>query len=524
MISDLALWARALRPKKPLRPYQLEALLAMEAAVRDALFSGSNIELLFMYARQGGKNETDAVWVLRFLSWWGALAKLGQLPVERIEGIRTAPTYRPGITVSKRRIEHELERWQILTGMKYAAQYGYSYNLDGLDAYLKLLSAHESAQRRGETANGFLSIDECQHTSALVADQDLNPMRSTTGAPAFYFGTQWGEESLINVKLHELQKAEQKDGRKRVFVVPWFEVALYNERYGNFVQAERDRLGPQHPIYLSEYLLKTIAGAGRFCDEAGLSKLFGGQHPRGDLPSSMTTYVGGVDFCGAGELPDEAAFDPDVAEAHDNTCAWVLELGWTTIGGEAVPTFRTVDVLFLPGQHPEVTPNKLEAFLWGKWRCSNVWLDGNGVGDGPAHVLEKRRPHQVTVYNASRPKNSAQGFLLKACIDTGRLTIWHEEGESEELMLIRQQFTLLQRKILQAGGPTENRQPGVMLWGHPTRKVLWKGNLVTVHDDGPKACALAVQAGHEHFAKRKPVDREREFEHWDDAAGWRMAG
>ena len=396
----------------------MQALAAMEAAVDAALFDREIRELLFLWPRQSGKNEVDAVWALRYLSWWGALAAMGRLPVERIEAIRTAPTYRPGIAVSKRRLEYELNRWQLLSGQKWEHSEGYSYSIKGLAASLKFLSADPSAQRRGETASGYLSIDECQHTSQIVADQELAPMRATTGAPAFYWGTQWGEESLVNTKLNELTEKES-DGLRRVYRVPWFDVALYNEAYGRFVQSERDRLGPQHPIYLAEYLLKPVAGIGRFLDGAGLAAL-AGDYPRGTGAQARTVYVGGVDFCGADEQPDEAAFDPARAATHDNTCAWVLELGWTMVGGEQVPAFRTVDVLFLPGQHPDTVVNRIEAFLFGKWRCSEVWVDGNGVGDGPSATLERRRS-SVTVYHASRTRNSAQGLLLKACIDTGRL-------------------------------------------------------------------------------------------------------
>ena len=488
---------------RPMRPYQLEMALARERALYAAR-EGEVWEQIELVARQGGKNEMDAQFSVRNLARQGHLRQRAGLSFQL--AIKTAPSYKPGVALSKRRFEQTVAE----TPLKLSKRDGYIYQVNGWPAGLAFLSAGTEANKRGETAALWMSVDECQDTSAEVYDAELAPMRASTNAPAFFSGTMRGEQCLAATKLQELQLEQDRDGQRRVYVYDWQAVAAHNEAYGRFVERERDRLGIGNPIFLAEYCLTPIRAAGMFFADGDLDKLMGGKHERevvrgADAPE--TVLVGGVDFCGADETEGDEAWDPDRQRKRDSTVAAIGLLRWKKDQDGLHPIVQVVDLLWLSGMPPVAQVDKLEQFLFHKYRCAKVVVDGRGVGDAPAAMLERRRGGQVEVLQSGVADVTRMGWNLLSMVQSGRLTMWRSD-ESREWSEMRIQCQELRRTV---------RANQTLKWEAPTRMPLVNGVRTPVHDDGPKALGYLTEAAHRHLTAGKPVERLREFLPWAEA-------
>jgi hypothetical protein len=132
--------------------------------------------------------------------------------------------------------------------------------------------AEESASVVGNTAHILLEIDESQDVSKEKYTRDFKPMGSTTNVTTVHYGTAWDDTTLLEeVKQHKLE-LERKDGIRRHFRYDWQEVAKYNPDYLAYIEAERERLGENHPLFRTQYcLLPFVAEAGSWMRSNGHS-------------------------------------------------------------------------------------------------------------------------------------------------------------------------------------------------------------------------------------------------------------
>ena len=128
---------------------------------------------------------------------------------------------------------------------------------------IHFLSAERGANVVGHTASLLLEVDEAQDVDIEKFDREFRPMASSTNATTVYYGTAWDDASLLERAKQANLEAERRDGRRRHFEYDWQHVARCNPAYGAFVERERQRLGETHPLFLTQYCLKTIAGGGR---------------------------------------------------------------------------------------------------------------------------------------------------------------------------------------------------------------------------------------------------------------------
>lgn len=485
---------------------QLAWVLACEQAV-DAALAGREWprELLLLGARQTGKNQSDGAWTVRGLCKYGATCG-GQ-------AIKSAPTYKPQISVSKRRLRKFLNEVELMRGF-WETEEGYIFRF--LKAAIAFLSAQETANRVGETADLWLGIDECQNTSIDVFNQDFSPMRAFRAVPVFYMGTAWTKDCLLAVTRRRLEMLQQRDGIQRVFLVPWELRALDNPKYGEHVEKERDRLGATHRVYRSQYCLEEMEGVGSFLDVKALRKLFGGgDHPRMLTRRDGQIYVAGIDYCGAGETPKEKAFDLDRAQKRDSTLVAIGELYWReqkTVEGNLrlIPCVRVVNILLLPDRPPEDTTDEVDYFVFVVWRCMRAHSDKTGVGDGPSAMLEKRRPGLAHGIQCTAPANTRMGHRLEGAINSNRFT-WWKQDDSPEWKEAELQFRLCEGEVTEGGQ---------FRWHAPTKQVDVEGKSRVIHDDIPKACGLLIDAAYDHLASFQDPENEREqYEYWDETAG-----
>jgi len=77
------------------------------------------------------------------------------------------------------------------------------------------------------------------------------------------------------------------------------------------VEAERERLGEDHPLFLTQYALLPIHGGGGFLTSQQIAQMMG-SHERLYRPQQGGAYVAGIDFAGESEqLEDEVLTRPE---------------------------------------------------------------------------------------------------------------------------------------------------------------------------------------------------------------------
>lgn len=500
-------------------PFQLEFLRAAENVVDLAQRGHGGKVLVFCCPRQSGKNETDARLTIRLLTKWGCLRQLAGLP--RGYAVKSAPTWDPQIAVSMRRLREVLDQTLLFQGQAWRKEGSRVWMLPGnLRSAIAFLSAGENANKKGLTANLWQCIDEAQNTSKRVYDEELAPMRASTGAPVLLMGTEGSEDCLMHLEIERLRQWEAENpGERAVWVIDWEEVARWNPAYGEFVQAEINRLGKDHPVICTQYRGIAVSIIGRFLTQAQVNNFFGDgegealHHNRLHLPMPGQLYVGGLDFCGASEtVEDDDTWEADRVAKRDSTVGIVARLTWRQDALGLTPEMEIVDVLWLPGMYPDAVVHRCYQFFFEKWRVQRLTADGRGVGEGPAFSLHQRRPEQVTVLKSTSADNTRMGYRMLGLLNHKRLRMFRNDNTPEWTEL-HTQMSQLRRKITVNG----------MRWAGPEQKVVVNGDLTPVHDDGPKAIGYCIEAGYEHLAGHRGNRTPRVYVPWDEAAGYRAA-
>lgn len=397
----------------PLRPYQQE----IARAVLQSALHGRGLSFSVLVARQGGKNELSAQLELALL-----LANSRRAA----EAVKCAPTFAPQCRISLRRL------WQRLVsaglgGRRGAAIEGGSAVRLGA-ARQRFLSAEPGAHVVGHSADPLLEVDEAQDVDPEKFARDFLPMGATTNATVVYYGTAWDDSCLLAQARERHIALERRDGVRRHFAVDWQEVARHNPAYARYVAAERDRLGEEHPLFQTQYLLRTLPGAGRLFSPSALA-LLRGSHPRlegrpaSDPPGVL--YVGGLDVGGEALQPGRDA-DSTVL-----TIGRVLPPPAVSLVQE--PAIEVVCVYAWQGAGHAALAGALAALVRDRWRLRRLVVDATGVGEGLAASLAALpRGPEVVRLRLSAERKSQLGYTLQAAAGGGRLRLYAGDGSAEE--------------------------------------------------------------------------------------------
>jgi hypothetical protein len=171
------------------------------------------------------------------------------------------------------------------------------------------LSGMEGANVAGHTASLLLIGDEAQDLDKDWFNRQFKPMTASTGASTVLFGTPWQGGSLLE---ETVERNRARDAKYSQFPSPyrngwhawhhqvsWQEVGKFNPEYLRYVEQERERLGPHHPIFLSQYELVSVADEHRLLGPSLLWALEG-KFDGLAAPFDGERYVGGLDFAGEG--------------------------------------------------------------------------------------------------------------------------------------------------------------------------------------------------------------------------------
>jgi hypothetical protein len=362
-----------------------------------------------MYPRQAGKNEVSALLVASLLA--GHMNVGGSVVV-------CAPTLYPQGMIS-------FDRTLRLLGGRGPHAANPEVRVEGSTihcgaASAVFLSASPAAHVAGHTASLALIGDEAQEIDAEWFNRQFRPMAASTGAPTFLFGTAWDGHTMLeveaarNLEIDARTPREFTNGRFH-HQVSWQEVASSNPRYGAYVRAERERLGANHPLFLTQYELRPAEGAGGLLSPAQLAALRG-EHARLRQPRPGERYVAGLDFGGAGPDAD----------------ATVLTIG--RLAGARVEVVQHVSWQGTP--FAMLVPALNECFA--QWRPELVVADATGMGAPLIAQLTTPRPGRIESFVFSAVSKSELGYELLAAADTRRLALYADDGSAESAACFRE--------------------------------------------------------------------------------------
>jgi len=398
---------QAPRHPPPLRPYQAEALRAVLASVLHNEGLSFSVEV----ARQGGKNELSARLELCLLALFADQDRVA---------VKAAPTLKPQALISFDRLWDRIRDAGLAPWA--AKEQGHVIRLGR--ARQVFLSAEPNSNVVGHTADLLLEVDEAQDVDPDKFDKELRPMAASTGATTVFYGTAWDDASLLERAKQGNLEAGRRDGVRRHFEYAWEVVAASNPAYARFVDSERGRLGADHPVFLSQYCLRTLPGAGRLLGPAQLS-LLRGSHERLDGRLGAETYVGGLDLAGEGPR-----------ESHDSSVLTIARVTYAaedhSPAGLGQAQIEVVCHYAWTGAPLVEVQGALLSLLKHTWRVGRVAVDATGLGEPVAAFLRRQLGEsRVFALKLSAEAKSRLGFDLLAAVNCGSLRLY--AGPSAEL-------------------------------------------------------------------------------------------
>jgi len=395
-----------------LRPYQREVALA----ILNSVFGRRGLTFSVEIARQGGKNELSAQLELLLLTLYMA---------EPLNLVKCSPTFKPQTVISMMRLKDRLN--DVGFGGIWAAELGYIIRLGNARAVF--LSADESANVVGNTAHILLEIDESQDVSQEKYSKEFKPMGATTNVTTVHYGTTWDDSTLLEEVKQTNLELERRDGIKRHFRYDWQEVAKYNPDYLAYVEAERERLGENHPLFLTQYRLLPIHGGGGFLSPQQRAQLQG-EHARRHQPEGGRVYVAGIDLAGEAEV-GEGAYLRAVKPHQDSTVVTIGELEFSTGDIQGQPRIRIVEHYWWTGKKHAELYAQLVDILKNVWHCRKVVVDATGVGQPVSSFLRQSLGSRVSPFTFTTQSKSELGFNLLAAINSGWLKMYAGDGSGE---------------------------------------------------------------------------------------------
>ncbi len=408
--------------RQRLRPYQVEA----GRAILDSVLNRRGLTISVEIARQGGKNELSAQ--------LEALLLTTHMLVDAA-AVKCAPTFDPQAQVSMRRLWSRLQ--QAGLGPWCAREQGRAIRLGR--AQQIFLSAEPASNVVGHTAQILLEVDESQDVDKEKFDREFRPMAATTNATTVHYGTAWDDRTLLEQVKQTNLELERRDGIRRHFEYDWQVVAEHNPAYGRYVEAERQRLGEGHPLFLTQYCLRTIAGGGRLFSASQRAQLQG-DHARQSGPRPGETYVAGLDLGGQEAEADGSAREAAGPGGHDATVLTIARV--TYAASDALvqePRLEIVEHRAWVGEAHDRLLAALVDLLRGVWRVRRVAVDATGLGETMARLLASALGSEIVApVRFSSESKSRLGYNVLAAVTGGRRTMYAADGSAEYRQLWRE--------------------------------------------------------------------------------------
>lgn len=306
-------------------------------------------------------------------------------------------------------------------------------------------------------------------------------MGATTNVTTVHYGTTWDDSTLLEEAKQTNLELERKDGVKRHFRYDWQEIANSNPDYLAYVEAERERLGENHPLFLTQYRLLPIHGGGGFLSRQQLAQL-NGEHRRKHSSEQGKVYVAGIDLAGEAEVEEEAHLS-SLKPRQDSTVVTIGELDFSICDNiQKQAGIRVVEHYWWTGKkHVQLYP-RLVDILKNVWHCRKVVVDATGIGQPVSSFLRKALGSKVSPFTFTARTKSELGFNLLAAINSGRLKVYARDGSDEH----REFWNELERAKCQY---------------RPSKTLNFYVSPSEGHDDFLMSLALVVEAANQYEPK-----------------------
>jgi len=255
-------------------------------------------------------------------------------------------------------------------------------------------------------------------------------MGATTNITTVHYGTTWDDTTLLEEVKQANLELEKRDGVRRHFRYDWQEVARHNPDYRAYVEAERERLGADHPLFLTQYCLQPIRGGGGFLSPQQRAQL-SGEHARKRAPARGGVYVAGIDLAGEAEEGEDAVLHA-ARPGRDSTVITIGELSNPGDGPGRNPRVNIVEHYWWTGRkHTDLYPQLVD-LLKNVWRCRRIVVDATGIGQPVSSFLRQALGPRVVPFTFTAPSKSRLGFDMLAAINSGRLKMYAADGSPEQ--------------------------------------------------------------------------------------------
>ena len=441
-LSDVETFSRLIL-KRPLRAYQAEPA---RSAIQSAIAHDGE-QYVWRFPRQSGKNETIAHVHAYLLFLY-----------QRVKGasiVHTAPTFDPQCKNAMRRVLEITANNPFFKGIRASGN-----SIVFGQARLICLSGMERDKPNvGSTASLMLSKDECQDLSQAYIEQAFDPMTANTNAVHVHTGTARHTGTYLAAKRLQLEKLELQDGKRRVYIINWRDVARTNSAYGQAVEATIRKLGPLHPSVQTEYENIETEQTGRLFDDRRIA-LIQARSARVYGPEDKVRYVATIDVGGTDLLQQD--------KEHDMTIVAIHQVD--TVAG--LNAFTTVDYLALQGANVlDDTPERRRVFDYlDCWKPLRIVSDSTGLGVGLCSAMIKRYQQKVVPFQftASSKTDLLNNFL--ALIETGRYHHYDAQTNGKiDLDHLRFFEQLRQCEHVEHSTHTEWGIPAHVSWRHPVK-------------------------------------------------------
>jgi hypothetical protein len=408
-------------------PHRLPRLRSYQClpgqAIVDSALNGRGLAFTVVMARQAGKNELSAQVELLLL------ARNARRP---LDGVKCAPTFHPQARISLSRLWSRI----LQAGLDPLAAREDGHAVRFGRARQLFLSAEPAANVVGHTASLLLEVDEAQDVDRDKFDREFRPMAAPANATTVYYGTPWDETTLLEQAVQVNLELERRDDIRRHFQFDWTAVAELNRGYGQYVEGERARLGENHPLFLTQYALKTVSGGRLF--GAGQRAQLQGDHPRQSAAAQTKSYVAGLDV-GGQDL--EGTRSPGRGErGHDPTVLTLARVVAPASDAVVQETrLEVVEHLAVAGEKHDELFARLVDMLGRVWRVRRVAVDATGLGETLARLLARALgPSVVRAVRLTAESKSRLGYDLLAAVNGGRLKMYAADGSAEYVEFWRQ--------------------------------------------------------------------------------------
>lgn len=407
--------------KQPLFPPQIETIKLIEEHIDKR--SGKVITV--RSSRQTMKNECSATVEERFL-----------LRFQRCGGsiVKTAPTYRPQIVNSKRRLDKML-RLDPFVGRSGGYKEGYIKQL-GL-AEVNFLSGDANANVEGATASELLEIDEAHIIDKGKYEESFAPMTAFYSAPTVMWGVAACKEDLL-YEQREFNKEHYPDLNLQFPAHIWCELL---PAYARHYEERKKKLGDDHPVILTQYDLVDIDSTGGFFSRWQVLNLFSGKHKRTLVRTDEKFILVTIDIAGEAEDGEDEGLEKGDSR-RDQTAALVWSVDWEKSQND-IPEIRLLDLYWWVGAPLSEGPSGLPSQkvrllkLLREWEADFTVVDARGVGEETASYLVKNFG-SVFPYKASQDSVSDDCYALLAYVNNDQVKLFQNDHSPDYEELTKQ--------------------------------------------------------------------------------------